>query len=466
VIRPEKIGEVADVVAGVGFPREMQGHEEGEIPVFKVGDISAAWLAGERVLRTSRNYLSADHARRLGKPVPAGSTVFAKIGEALRLNRRAILGQPSLIDNNVMGVVPRTGALTPLYLFYFMQTVDLGKLARATAVPSVRKSDVVDIGIPLPSLAEQERAVAEIEKQFSRLDQAGANLKRVKANLNRYKAAVLKAAVEGRLVPTEAELARRFSCRAAAAIDLLKDDATTQLKKRAGRLWGSGHVPALTNDEAEALPEGWAWVKVRDLGYSTEDAVQVGPMSMKSLEFADAGVPVLNVGCVQWDYFDETKLNFLPNQAAARFARYRIRPGDVLFTRSGTVGRCAVAQSHQENWLMTFHLLRARPDPRKCLPEYLRAVLEGAPHIRRQTREASIGSTRAGFNTNLLAGLDVPLPPSEEQRRIVTEVERLLSIARAASAELESAQLRVAALRSAVLSYTFKLGRNAEPMGE
>ena len=41
--------------------------------------------------------------------------------------------------------------------------------------------------------------VAEIEKQFSRLDEAVANLKRVKANLKRYKAAVLKAAVEGKL---------------------------------------------------------------------------------------------------------------------------------------------------------------------------------------------------------------------------------------------------------------------------
>jgi type I restriction enzyme S subunit len=54
-----------------------------------------------------------------------------------------------------------------------------------------------------------ECIVAEIEKQFSRLEEAVANLKRVKANLKRYRAAVLKAAVEGRLVPTEAELARR-----------------------------------------------------------------------------------------------------------------------------------------------------------------------------------------------------------------------------------------------------------------
>ena len=51
--------------------------------------------------------------------------------------------------------------------------------------------------------------MAEIEKQFTRLDAGVAGLRRVQANLKRYRAAVLKAACEGKLVPTEAELARR-----------------------------------------------------------------------------------------------------------------------------------------------------------------------------------------------------------------------------------------------------------------
>ena len=51
--------------------------------------------------------------------------------------------------------------------------------------------------------------VAEIEKQFTRLEAGVAGLRRVQANLKRYRAAVLKAACEGKLVPTEAELARQ-----------------------------------------------------------------------------------------------------------------------------------------------------------------------------------------------------------------------------------------------------------------
>ncbi len=51
--------------------------------------------------------------------------------------------------------------------------------------------------------------MAEIEKQFTRLEAGVAALRRVQANLKRYRAAVLKAACEGRLVPTEAELAKK-----------------------------------------------------------------------------------------------------------------------------------------------------------------------------------------------------------------------------------------------------------------
>jgi len=76
-------------------------------------------------------------------------------------------------------------------------------------INNLRRGDLEEIAVPVAPLDQQKHIVAEIEKQFSHLDEAVANLKRVKANLKRYKAAVLKAAVEGRLVETEAELARR-----------------------------------------------------------------------------------------------------------------------------------------------------------------------------------------------------------------------------------------------------------------
>ena len=78
-----------------------------------------------------------------------------------------------------------------------------------SAQPFVAVRKTFEKVVPLPPLDEQRRIVQEIEKQLTRLEAGVAALKRVQATLKRYRASVLKAACEGRLVPTEAELARR-----------------------------------------------------------------------------------------------------------------------------------------------------------------------------------------------------------------------------------------------------------------
>ena len=107
---------------------------------------------------------------------------------------------------------PKEG-VTSEWLFYFIRQECFRADAKASFSGTagqlrVPASFIEKSKIPLAPLPEQHRIVAEIETQFTRLDAGVAALKRVQANLRRYKAAVLKAACEGRLVPTEAELAR------------------------------------------------------------------------------------------------------------------------------------------------------------------------------------------------------------------------------------------------------------------
>ena len=111
------------------------------------------------------HWVSEEIARELNTNVfPHGSVLFAKIGEALRLNRRGFVIRPVLADNNVMGLIPDTNRIDPKYLYYFMLTVDLAQYAQTTAVPSVRASDVLNIEIPLPPLDEQKRIAAILEE--------------------------------------------------------------------------------------------------------------------------------------------------------------------------------------------------------------------------------------------------------------------------------------------------------------
>ncbi len=385
--------------------------------------------------------------------VKSGDILVAKIGSCGKTGIYPENMPSAIIPANLLKMTVDL-ATSRDYVFHYLNSPvfqDLLKeIISATAQPAFGVSDFRKLPIPLPFQPEQQRIVAKIEQLFAESRTAREALDGVPALIKRFRQAVLAKAFRGEL--TERDPSDESAEKLLETAHKIKQTHG----KRAGRLWGSGAVPQLTEEERDSLPEQWAWAKVKDLGSDPEDTVQVGPMSMRSQDFQESGIPVLNVGCVQWGRFDESKLNFLPENLAIKFERYRIEPSDILFTRSGTVGRSAVTQSHQRGWLMTFHLLRVRVNKHICLPEYLQLVFQGAQHIQRQTRDASIGTTRAGFNTNLLAMLDIPLAPFAEQRRIVAKIEALFAQADAIEAAVNIARRRAEKVDQAILARAFR----------
>ena len=196
---PTTLGEVSTVLAGYGFPERLQGRSTGEIGFFKVGDISEAWKRREKILTRANHYISkTDLAELRAKTLPSGTVVFAKIGAAIALNRRAIIGEPSLVDNNVMGLLAGT-RIHPRYLFHFLCTQKLDELARATTVPSIRKGDVEGIELKLPPLAEQTRIVAEVERRLSVVEELEAVVTTNLQRATRLRQSILQKAFTGEL---------------------------------------------------------------------------------------------------------------------------------------------------------------------------------------------------------------------------------------------------------------------------
>lgn len=158
------LGECCVFYSGTGFPNKYQGNSEGTYPFYKVGDISRNVQNGNKELQDCDNFIEPDVVEKIrGTIIPEGTVVFAKIGEALRLNRRALTIQDCLIDNNAMGIRP--GTLLDLEYFYrYMQLLDLGEYAGATAMPSVRKSTLEKVQILVPE-EEQQRQFAALSRQ-------------------------------------------------------------------------------------------------------------------------------------------------------------------------------------------------------------------------------------------------------------------------------------------------------------
>lgn len=159
----KKLKEVCTFYSGTGFPTQYQGETEGDYPFYKVGDIANNATAGKVYLELCNNYIDDNVAKTIkGCILPKDTVVFAKIGEALKLNRRAITGCDCLIDNNAMGIAPKREALRIQYFYFLMKNLKMQTLAESTTVPSVRKTVLEDYEIEVPSIDEQE----EIEKKL------------------------------------------------------------------------------------------------------------------------------------------------------------------------------------------------------------------------------------------------------------------------------------------------------------
>lgn len=157
--------EIAEIKSGVGFPISMQGCESGDFPFAKVGDISNRARSGEQFISDAPNWVKNEDLSTLKfTPFPTGTIVFAKIGEAIRQNFRAVSTRPMLFDNNVMGVIPQEERVDTTYLYFYLRTLDFYHLAGKPTVPAIRKSTIEKLKIPLPPLEEQRKIAAILDK--------------------------------------------------------------------------------------------------------------------------------------------------------------------------------------------------------------------------------------------------------------------------------------------------------------
>ncbi len=385
--------------------------------------------------------------------VDEGTVLLCKINP--RINRSWVVWSHSTyqkIASTEWITFPPNEAFGPKYLAYFLKQDAVRDFLAANAsgvggsLMRVKPTTLKDYAFPLAPLDQQKRIVAEIEKQFSRLDEAVANLKRVKANLKRYKAAVLKAAVKGRLVETEAELARREGRSFETGEQLLQRILETSRSQWKGK--GKYKEPAApdTTDLPE-LPEGWVWSDFETVA----ERVTVGHVGSMKDEYVEQGVPFLRSQNVRANRYDPEGLKFISQDFHEQLAKSTLRPGDIVVVRSGSVGvSCVIPDYLTQANCSDLVIIK---EPGGVLPHYGAYYMNSVVETR--VAAGKVGVALTHFNTQSVAELPLPVPPMAEQRRIVAEVDRRLSLVREVEAQVDANVKRAERLRQSVLSGAF-----------
>ena len=341
------------------------------------------------------------------------------------------------------------------YLKYFLNQIEFATYAtrlNAGDRPRVEFGQLADYPFPLAPLPEQHRIVAEIEKQFTRLDASVDALKRAQANLKRYRASVLKAACEGKLVPTEEGLARSEGRDYEPADRLLERILIERRakwesqKKRRGKY---KEPVAPDTSELPDLPEGWVWSNIGQLAPVGTGST---PLTSKPQFYEGGSVPWTTSAALNMPYI-RTPNGFVTEDAVRECNLSFYPPNTLLVAMYGegkTRGKCSqlLVRSTINQAIAAIALEGSAANCRHFTKVFLDKNYE-------ETRRLSSGGVQPNLNLGLVRQINVPLPPLAEQRRIAAEVERRLSVIQQAEAAVEVGLKRAERLRQSILKQAF-----------
>jgi type I restriction enzyme S subunit len=345
---------------------------------------------------------------------------------------------------------PREGWSVKFFA-YLLSTLPIPDRGYSRHYQFVRK-----LTFPRPRIDEQERVVAEIEKQFTRLDAGVASLKRVQTALKRYRASVLKAACEGRLVSTEAQLARKenrtYETGEQLLQHILKERREWFDRKQSGTKTKRKYIEPAPPEISKLplLPEGWTWGTWNQLS----NWVTYG--FTRPMPHVEHGIPIITARGVNRGRIDFDGAHLTTREAYSNLSeKDRPQLDDILITKDGTIGRAAIVDTDREfciNQSVAVVWLRSSAMNRRFLLAVIESELTQKP-IWAKARGVAIQH----LSITDFAKMSVPIPPLAEQQRIVADVDRCISVVEELDRVISTGGQRAERLRQAVLRGAFAL---------
>ena len=361
---------------------------------------------------------------------------FAYCGDILltckgTVGTMAVLQEPQVhIARQIMAIRPISELYVPYIQLVLDTLVENLKAAAKSMIPGIAREDVLQSLFPVPPVSEQKRIVQKVSDLSPCLEQyAAADTKLLSLNSafpEALKKSILQEAVQGKLVsqdpsdePAEAllERIRAEKQRLIKEGKIKKDKHESIIFRRDNSHYEKrGSEETCIDDELPFdIPSTWMWCRLRSL-LTQASTGPFGSMLHKE-DYTPSGVPLVNPANITNGCIISTKLKYVSPMTAQRLESYRLHPGDVIIGRRGEMGRSAVVQSSQGEWLCGTGCFFVTPCS-ALAPEYL-VFLLGSPYVKSVLMAASVGTTMNNLNHSILGDILIPLPPFDEQLRIM-----------------------------------------------
>jgi type I restriction enzyme, S subunit len=427
-----------------------------------------------------------DAPSRARKIVRKGTVIYSTVRPYL-LNIAVIDREvePEPIASTAFAIIHPYSGIDAPYLFYYLRSKPFIDFVESEmsgmAYPAVSDSKLFKGYVPLPPSNEQKRIVAKVDELMAlcdafeqrqqkrnearaRLNKASLNAlttsesgpdfnthwRRVTENfhhlytsreaVNELRQAILQLAVQGKLVSQDPS-----DEPAEALLEDIKHEGKLLREQKGIRR--SQPLPPVGDEEVPfALPEAWSWVRLDNLCYQVTDGAHHTPTYIPS------GVPFLSVKDISSGTIDLGNTRFISQDEHERLkARCNPEFGDLLLTKVGTTGIAKVIDVQVEFSIFVSLALLKFPQ-QHLLPRYFELVIN-SPLVKRQSEANTQGIGNKNLVLRLIKNFILPLPPREEQQRIVAKVDRLMTLCDELEAKLERADSDSQKLMEAVVHW-------------
>jgi type I restriction enzyme S subunit len=353
------------------------------------------------------------------------------------------------------------------YLFLFLRAWRAEFIGRGEggAQPNISKIKIVSTQVPVPPLAEQKRIVARVDELMGLLDSLEAardarettrmalrdsalaalqqadtpeevetawqriaenihDLFTNPADIEPLRQTVLQLAVRGRLVPQDPN----DEPATAALVRLAAEKA--RLAKE-GAIRKQVNLQPIADDQLPfETPDSWVWVRPDEVSSCDRHALAIGPFGSNLLkaDYRDSGVPLVFVREIRAELFGDDKTKFIEPGKAAELQAHMVNPGELLVTKMGAPpGDTAIYPADRPSAVITADCIRFAVDPLVGKVEWFKFMYR-APAVREMILDITMGIAHQKISLKRFRATPIPLPPLQEQRRILNRLAELLGV--------------------------------------
>lgn len=358
------------------------------------------------------------------------------------------------------------GYINPFYIYRCFERLDLtGEIKnyrKGVGISNLSGKSLSSIIVPLPPLSEQHRIVAKVDELMALCDQleqqrtsnnaahqtlvetlvgtltASAdnqefqeNWSRIEEHFNilfttefsidQLKQTILQLAVMGKLVPQDSN-----DEPASKLLEKINKEKERLIKE--GKIKNQKPLSEISDEEKLFVPPAsWEWVKFDYIAENSTNALKAGPFgsALKKSMYVEKGYKIYGQEQVisgdenYGDYYiDQEKYISLESCA--------VKPGDILISLVGTIGKVLVLSNNSLPGIINPRLVKLSLYS-EIYRRYIQQML-ASPLVQMELGEKCHGGTMNILNLGLIRSLTFPLPPIEEQKRIVAKVDELMTL--------------------------------------